>query len=88
MARYGVVVTEKADRDDSPIHWLLRGTIVEILPKGEVECVAPCYGVPFAQFKLRKHRQFLNDDDVIEIAPGQLAALMGCLGLHPELTAT
>jgi hypothetical protein len=75
MQRYGIIVTEKVDRPEFPIHWLLKGTVVRILEEGEVECVAPCYGVPFAQFKLRKHRQFLNPEDFIEIAPDQLEAL-------------
>jgi hypothetical protein len=75
MARYAVVVTEKVERDSEPIHWLLKGTVVQLLGEGEVECAAPCYGVPFAQFQFRKHRQFLNNEDVIEIAADQLEAL-------------
>ncbi|WP_158933774.1 hypothetical protein [Burkholderia sp. S171] len=75
MARYGIIVTEKVEPEDHYIHWLLRGTVVRLFGEGEVECVAPCYGVPFAQFQFRKHRQFLNDEDVIEIAADQLEAL-------------
>jgi hypothetical protein len=75
MARYGIIVTEKVVREDSPIHWLKKGTVVQLLEEGEVECVAPCRGVDIAEFKLRKHRQFLNAEDFIEIAPDQLEAL-------------
>jgi hypothetical protein len=79
MNRYGVIVTEKVERDDGTIHWLLRGTIVQIIDDGEVECVASCYGVPFADFKFRKHRQFVNPEDVIEFPPDQLEALRASL---------
>jgi hypothetical protein len=68
MKRYAVIVTEKVERDSGPIHWLLKGTVVEVLDNGEVECVSPCYGVDVAQFQKRKHRQFLNDEDIVEFS--------------------
>jgi hypothetical protein len=75
MARYGIIVTEKVVREDCPIHWLRRGTVVEILPEGEVVCVAPCEGVDAAKFQKRKHRQFVNPEDFIALAPDQIEAL-------------
>jgi hypothetical protein len=75
MAHYGIIVTSKVERDDSVIHFLKKGTVVEILPEGEVVCVATCTGVDVAEFKSRKHRQFVNPEDFIEIDPDQLAAL-------------
>ena len=51
MQRYGIIVTEKVERVGFPIHWLLKGTVVEIIGDGEVECLVPCYGVDFAQFQ-------------------------------------
>jgi hypothetical protein len=79
MQRYGIIVTEKVGREDAYIHWLKKGTIVEFLidekDQEYVQCVAPCFGVPVAQFKFRKHVQYVNPEDVIEIAPDQLEAL-------------
>jgi hypothetical protein len=75
MAQYGIIVTEKVERDEGPLHWLKRGTVVEILEDGEVICVAPSYGVDIAMFSKRKHRQFINQDDFIEIDSEQLEAL-------------
>lgn len=69
MKRYAVIVTEKVEREDPPIHWLIKGTVVEIIGEGEVECVVPCYGVDVAQFQKRKHKQFLNPEDIVEFSP-------------------
>lgn len=77
MERYGIIVTEKSEDDDSAIHWLKRGTVVQIVGENEIECVAPCYPVNVAieQMSRRKHRQYVNPDDVLEIHPDQVAAL-------------
>lgn len=68
MKRYAVIVTEKVERDSGPIHWLKKGTVVEIVGEGEVECVTPVYGVDVAQFSKRRHRQFLNPEDIVEFS--------------------
>jgi len=85
MERYGVVVTEKVTAECPTIHWLKRGTVVRIVGECEVECVAPCYPVDKAvgQMGRRKHRQFINPEDVTSIDPDQLAALRDCVPLHP-----
>lgn len=81
-SRYAVIVTEHTgdtDAPNNPIHWLLKGTVVEVLvdEKGQeyVQCVAPCFGVSLAQFPSRRHIQYLNPEDIIELAPDQLDAL-------------
>jgi hypothetical protein len=92
MARIAIIVTEKVERDDGTIHWLKKGTLVEVCVDDKeqeyVQCVAPVYGVDIAQFQKRKHHQYINQEDFIEIDPEQLAALRECLLLHPELACT
>jgi hypothetical protein len=79
MARYGIIVTEKVEREDHYIHWLKKGTIVEIRVDDKeqeyAQCITPVYGVDIAQFQKRKHHQYVNLEDFIEIDPDQLEAL-------------
>jgi hypothetical protein len=79
MARIAIIVTEKVERDDGAIHWLKKGTLVEfhLDDKGQeyAQCITPVYGVDIAQFQKRKHHQYVNQEDYIEIDPEQLAAL-------------
>jgi len=79
MSRYGIIVTEKVEREDPYIHWLKKGTIVEfhLDDRGQeyAQCISPVYGVEVAQFQKRKHKQYINQEDFIEIDPEQLEAL-------------
>jgi hypothetical protein len=77
MARYGVIVTEKVQPEDGVVHWLKRGTVVQIVRDWDVKCVLPCYPINMAvtDMGFKAHSQSVNPEDVLEIPPDQLAAI-------------
>jgi hypothetical protein len=71
------IVTEKVQPEDGVVHWLKRGTVVQIVRDWDVKCVLPCYPINMAvtDMGFKAHSQSVNPEDVLEIPPDQLAAI-------------
>lgn len=82
MTRYGIIVSEKADINDMPIHFMPRGTLVKFLSADEVAPLLPTRAVIVAPFPGKSiTSQHIEPCDVIEITSADIAELVKCQAL-------